>query len=410
MSRPSGKMVGAALLSLCLLSSLTGCLQTTQTSQPSPNRSQSQITHHTTPPQENQIFSLPNLSWMSSSDGEGFYLPGRNLLEYYDPETQTRIPLCSQSGCSHSGESCEAWLAADCQGFVVYDNSWYVLTTEAGSHAVLWKIDLDTHQRTKLCDMAPKADHQRYYFSSGYVSHGYAYLHLRHQLTWKQQLVEEPSLIRVNLANGSVETLVENVTVTFLGAGTERVLLAIETFAVTPLSEKEYLNQHPDGNYYAYLQTQLAENGSGGVELREYTPDMSSYQVLTKGNVWVSTSLSQCRYGDYTLYAVDDTLYVYNLSTGESRQVAEESVLTNFWFIDGQIIYLVRNKEFFARYTDVMVSTTHTLENESNQQGVVFSSHGECQNYVFGLYDGEECLITKDDFFAERYENVIPIP
>ena len=405
----------SALLSLALLTSLSGCLQTAQTPQASSPGAQgeSPVTNHTIPPEDNRVFSFPIVSWGSSPDGTGFYLPGQNILEYYDPETQTRTPLCSQSGCSHSDERCEAWLAEQCQGFVVYGGAWYINSVEDGSHAVLWKVDPQTHQRTKLVDLAPEKDQEYNYFSYGRVSHGYAYLSLEHQLLWDEQWIQESSLVRVNLADGTVETLVEDVPVTFLGAGEDRVLLAVETFAVPPLSKEEYLKQHPDGHYYAYLQLQLEDYGSGGVELREYTWDMSNYQVVAKGNVWVSSTQYHCQYGDYTLYAVDNTLYVYDLSTGESRKVAEESTLINFWFTDGQIIYLVRTPDFFARYTDVKGGPTYTLENEGSQKGVVFSPAGECKDYVYGLYGGklghQEVLLTKEDYFAERYENLIPV-
>lgn len=407
--------IGTALLSLALLTSLTGCLQTAQmppSSQPSQTGTVSQV-ENAIPPEENRCFSSPVISWDTSPDGKGFYRPGDHILEYYSIETKTQFPLCSQSGCSHSGESCQAWLGNQIQGFAAYRDLWYVLSVEESTHAVLWQIDPQTHQRTRLCDIAPQDDGDNYYFSSGFVAHGYAYLHLNHQLFWEDQVVEEPSLIRVNLTDGSVETLVEDVSVTFLGAGEDRVLLAVETFAVPPLSEEEYLKQHPDGNYYVYLQNQLAEHGSGGVELREYTVDLSNYQVVAKGNVWVSSTQYLCRYGDYTLYAVDDTLYVYDLSTGESRTVSEEGDLINFCFTAGQILYLVQTPDFFVRYTDVEGGPTYTLENEGSQEIIVFAPSGECQDYLYGLYSGKlgekEGFLTKEDFFAERYENLIPV-
>lgn len=418
MGRHLEKMVAAGLLSLALLTCLTGCLQTTQTSpssQPPQGETTSQASH-TIPPEENRMFSVPNISWYSSQDGQGFYLPGSRLLSYYDPESQSETPLCAQSGCSHSDESCGAYLADDVQGFVTYQGHWYVLAVEGYSQAVLWQIDPQTHQRTKLCCISPQHNQEAYYFSSGFVSHGYAYLHLNHQLIWEEQVVEEPSLIRVNLTDGTVETLVKDVYVSFLGAGEDRVLLAVETFAVPPLSQEEYLSQHPDGNYYAYLQVQLAENGSGGMELREYTPDMSSYQVLTKGNVWVSSTPFLTRYGDHTLYAVDNTLYVYDLATGERREVVNEGILRNFMMIAGQIIYLTRSQGSSAlaiSYTDLAGGPAHRLANEGVEDGTVFSFSGECKDYIYGLYNGEhgdcQALLTKEDYFAQRYENIIPI-
>ncbi len=407
------KTMGAGLLSLALLASLSGCLQTAQTPQASSPGAQESglVTTNAIPPEENQPFSPPAVSWDSSLDGKGFYLPGWNILEYYDPETQTRTPLCSQSGCTHADESCQAWLSNQCMGFTSYGDAWYVSAIEDDTHAVLWNVDPKTSQRTKLCDIAPQNNQENYYFSSGYVSHGYAYLTLQHQLIWDEQWISESSLIRVNLADGTMETLVEDVPVTFLGAEEDRVLLAVETFAVQPLSEEEYLKQHPDGNYYTYLQLQLEENGSGGVELREYTWDMSDYQVLAKGNIWASPSWTLRSYGDNTLYAVDNALYVYNLSTGESRKVAEEATLKNFLIIAGHIFYAIQDDQYNYTFyrTDLQGGPVEKLENEGKTEVAALSVAGECKDYVYGLYEDEECLMTKEDYFAERYENIIPI-
>ena len=37
----------------------------------------------------------------------------------------TQVPLCSQSGCYHNGESCEAYLAERATGFVDYNGTLY---------------------------------------------------------------------------------------------------------------------------------------------------------------------------------------------------------------------------------------------------------------------------------------------
>ena len=101
MGRHLEKMVAAGLLSLALLTSLTGCLKTTQTppsSQPSQGGATSQASH-TIPPEENRMFSVPNVSWYSSQDGQGFYLPGSRLLSYYDPESQCAfVEMCGIEG------------------------------------------------------------------------------------------------------------------------------------------------------------------------------------------------------------------------------------------------------------------------------------------------------------------------
>ena len=113
------KRLGMLLLSCILVLSLTGCLQTAETSsgsppnltlQPAPTGPEStDIPYHgagTKPPEENRSFT--SLGWVSSEDGRGFYIPGEQKLHYYDLETRRLTSLCAQSGCMHVDETCGA--------------------------------------------------------------------------------------------------------------------------------------------------------------------------------------------------------------------------------------------------------------------------------------------------------------
>lgn len=146
-------VVGLFGLTLCLLLGGAGCLQTAETPSGSPS---SPIFPPTpagpeptgtlyqgagvTPPEDNRAFSLPNMSWYSSEDGRGFYIPGSRILSYYDLESRRLTPLCAQSGCMHVDETCGAWLGEDVRGFLTYDGDWYVLSSE-NSGAVIRQID-----------------------------------------------------------------------------------------------------------------------------------------------------------------------------------------------------------------------------------------------------------------------------
>lgn len=407
--------VGAALLSLALLTFLSGCLQTAQTPQTSQPGTTVQD-NHAIPPCENRIFSLPGLSWTSSADGKGFYVPQIRFLNYYDPEVGIQVPLCSQSGCYHTDQSCEAYLAERVTGFVDYNGTWYVLSVENSTSAALWKVEPKFHQRTKLCEFMGETGRDSYYFSSGFIAHGYAYLYLFHDIIEEDgSTTSNYSMIRVQLDSGKVESPFENQSVQVFGAGEDRVLVAVSVFTQKPLSEEEYLAQHPGKDYFDYLEDfHNNRNPADEVtELREYTADLSSYQVLASGYIRGNMVPSLAHWGDLTLYAVDEDLYLYNLATGQQRQIEYQGTLRNFHFTDGRIIILTRDPELKVYYADLEGGPTQLLKDEGDRPSVIFSTSGECQDYIYGIYSEGEgsgtCIVSKEDYWAQRFDNTIPV-
>ena len=407
--------VGVALLSLSLLTSLCGCLQTAQTPQTSQPGTTVQD-NHAIPPCENRIFSLPGLSWTSSADGKGFYVPQIRFLNYYDPEVGIQVPLCSQSGCYHTDQSCEAYLAERVTGFVDYNGTWYVLSLENSTSAALWKVEPKSHQRTKVFELTSQEPGESYYFSSGFLSHGYAYLDVYHDIISPDgDNTYSNSFLRVQLDTGEAQTLFENQSVNLLGAGEDRVLIAVSISASTPLSEEAYLEQTPGGNYDDYLEDfHNNRNPADEVtELREYTADLSSYQVLASGYIRGNMVPSLAHWGDLTLYAVDEDLYLYNLATGQQRQIEYQGTLRNFHFTDGRIIILTRDPNLKVYYADPEGGPAQLLKDEGDRPSVIFSTSGECQDYIYGIYSEGEgsgtCIVSKEDYWAQRFDNTIPV-
>ena len=422
MKQSFSRILGTSLLSLALLTSLSGCLQTAQAPQSTPSaqtgsQGESRLTNHAVPPGENRRFSLPSLSWTTSADGKGFYNPQTCFLNYYDPEAGTQVPLCSQSGCYHNGESCEAYLAERATGFVDYNGTWYVLSMENSTSAALWKVEPKARQRTKVYELTSQEQGESYYFSSGFISHGYAYLERYHDIMGADGTVTtDISTIRVHLDTGEVETLFENQYVNLLGAGEDRVLVIVPTSVNVPISEDEYLAEHPGKDYSDYLEEfHSNKNPADEVsELREYTADLSSYQVLASGYIRGNMDPGMATWGDLTLYAVDNNLYLYDLATGESRQVEVSGPLINFHFIDGRIIILARDPDLKVYHADLEGGSTQLLKDEGTRLSVTFSPHGECKDYVYGLYSGAEdgavsCILPKEDYWAQQFDHIIPV-
>lgn len=400
MKRQIGTMVGVSLLSLALLIPLNGCQQTEQTTQ------------HAVPPSENIALGY---SWTSSSDGKGFYFyDSYTVLRYCEPGAQTQVSLCEDTNCKHSEDSCTARLIDTPSLLACYGGDLYVTSSEEKNHAVLWKMDPESYQLTQVCDLAPELHRDTYLFSEGTLAHGYAYLNLTRQLAWQGKVVEAPVLVQVNLEDGTAQTLFDGVPFLFLGAGEDRVLVAVDTYDVPPLSQENYLQQEPEGNYYAYLNAYHTEHYSGISEIRAYTPDMTDYQLVTQGTPWYNSTPALTRYGDTVLYAIDHVLYCYDLASGESRTVVEDDTLLDYFILDGQIVYTLGKSSSSARtyYTPLEGGAVCELTPDTEDGSAVFTPQRESRDYIYGQYTGpyslQDGLLSKEDYFAGRYEDLIP--
>ena len=234
-------------------------------------------------------------------------------------------------------------------------------------------------------------------------------------MTADGDIISDNYLVRVRLDTGEVQFLFENQYVNLLGAGEDRVLVIVPTSVNVPISEDEYLAEHPGKDYSDYLEEfHSNKNPADEVsELREYTADLSSYQVLASGYIRGYMDAMMGSWGDLTLYAVEEDLYLYDLATGERRQIEYQGTLRNFFFTDGRILLLTRDPGLKVSWADVEGGPTQLLKDEGDRQSVTFSTHGECKDYVYGRYSGGEdpvtCILSKEDYFAQRFDNIIPV-
>lgn len=263
-----------------------------------------------------------------------------------------------------------------------------------------------------LYAFTPREESEFYYYQSGYAAHGYAYLWLSHNWMENGTYQSERDLVRVDLSDGSAETLPLDGETTFAGASGDSVLLLTQSFTFDPMSEEEFLAEHPDGDYGSYLLEEMERaETEGTTELRAYTFDLSDYQVVSEGDVWISSTQMLTRYGDYSLYAVGDTLHIYDLATGESRAIQAPGELTNFLIVDGTAIYLVRDPELKVYATALEGGESYLLEDRTGQSSVAFSISGECADAFYGIYgDGEPVVrgwLLKEDYYAGRYDRIV---
>ena len=126
-----------AILTACLL--LAGC-----GAAPAPSGgsgavpAESETAQVTLPTASGGLEALGRDTAFGSGNSSGYYYlsaldGGASLLRYIDYATGQDLPLCSQPNCSHSGETCPAWLAYSGTSANVYATDQQVFVTFNGS-------------------------------------------------------------------------------------------------------------------------------------------------------------------------------------------------------------------------------------------------------------------------------------
>ena len=106
------------------------------------------------------------------------------------------------------------------------------------------------------------------------------------------------------MKSGKLERLLEftgEFTAQFAGATDSKVLFLVNYLDADLAPLSEYSSQNPEGDYAEYLDEMWSRHSVS--ELRLYDMDMSAYDVVDSGDLWLSSSQTLCRYGDFSLYA-----------------------------------------------------------------------------------------------------------
>lgn len=367
-------------------------------------------------PKENIAFTVAGFSYgCAAENGAGLYIPGIHALSYYDFESQASMILCAQAGCSHLDSTCEAWLGENVNYFASYQGKWYVLDG-GGSIAgdlILYEIDPTTHNKRALCVWNGDAQGSED-VGSAFLSNGYAYVTLSFTTVTPEGQTSVRHLDRVDLASGNKEMLVKNTDTSafgFVGAGRNQVVLSASTLLSVPQTEEEYAADRPNSSSEEYVQyrTQfLTENLVQ--EIRIYDWKLENYTVLgTFAEGYHFSGDPNIRYGMLFVYAVNDTLHVYDIDTGNDVLLLTAEGIINFWIMDGNVFYIVltHQDECQIWYCPLEGGTSVRLDNEGNTSSMAFSLSRETAEQFIGLYDGQWKWISKEDFYAERYDRAV---
>lgn len=338
-----------------------------------------------------------------STTGTGYYT-GNKILKYTDVEMKESVVMCAQTGCSHSDASCQAWIGWDVGYICEYRGVLYATVTEDDGALVFLKKDIATGERTIIdrwplekeedsgrsislgtfadgkCILTfsteveiPTADGSGIYI--GYENRQYLYDLTTHQ---KQQLPEKYSDWSVSAICG------DRLLFTYNGR--------LQEFTLQAIYGDEY-KQH-------YIPNEM-------VEYNIATGESKTVARETEGLLFTTDPC--VTYGYEVVYQMDNDFCIYDLERGTTRVVLTMENVSNFWILDHKLFLIERitegeNSKCFIYYIDLDGGDLIRMENGGNTDYMYFSVTWEGNGFFGGNFRGK-CLITKEDFYSEQYEN-----
>ena len=339
----------------------------------------------------------------------------RSYIQAYDPVTRTTYIPCYQSGCRHNDLPCNACFG-DVESLVEYRENYYaVVYTDDETASALVTRPLSGGPLQTLASWEPENENEACRCALRCVSFGKAYVNVNREtyaLTDGVQLTavaQESSLVSVDLQTGEVSTILENVNGYDLYDvwGDVAVFRVLEMAEDAPESE-EWLAQQPEGTSPDEYDRQflgirfLVRNLKTGEETSLVDASENYVRTIDPHKSW----------GQYAVYQVDRSLYVYDLEKQTEIKLftyEQDWNFYNYMILDGHVITICGTEDICRSWAIGIADGVVTELDTRGEDVVVFSVDYECDGYFKGLLtepsgNVEECYISKEDFYRSNYD------
>ena len=376
----------------------------------------SEIPVTTYPVPEENIRVFGNMAASASTGGfwqwDTFFRP---YIQAYDPVTRTTYVPCYQNGCRHNDPTCNAYFG-DLQSLVEYRGNYYALVyTDDETASALVTRPLSGGPLQTLASWEPENENEACRCVLRCVSFGKAYVisnRETYELTEGVQLTavaQESSLVSVDLQTGEISTILENCDNDDLyGVWEDIAVLRVLEMAEDAPEFEDWLAQQPEGTAWDEYDRQF-------VRYRFLTRNLQtgeeSVLVDTSEN-FVMTVDPHRSWGQYAVYQVDRSLYVYDLEEQAKRKLftyERDWGFYNYQIMDGHVIAICGTEDT-CRAWAVDIADGSVIELDTRGGNVVaFGANYECNGYFAGLKrnssgDFEQCYISKEDFYRSNYD------
>lgn len=360
-----------------------------------------------TVPQENLMFIPADVgkNYFADTQGDGLYCASNGVLSYYDIESGSSAILCPQTGCGHNSEICPAYLNG-AQNMAIYQGNVYTVTEAADERALkVARCTLGQTDQVVLCQI-PASEGTYIHLGSARISHDNIFLTVVER---DEENQNRYCLWSINAETGAVSKLVSGSSgeyISFYGASSNMAAVECQTYTGLTPRENDYKNYE---DYIAAWDT--FEKEQGLLEFRLYDLNSGTYTVLadSKADGYLQPIDFRMCLDDLLLYRLEDSLWIYDLSTGEKTLQLTQANLVNYMFLDGKILTITQDESglcgcCLAELDGEPIPLTSAM----NEGRMRFSPAYETPQYFVGIFAGNSGYykLSKADFYTGRYENV----
>ena len=399
-----------------LLASFTGCYsaQKDVTSVPSSSQTvQSGSASGAEEPVEIKTYPLPeenvraNIIYVPSPSTGGFWtcaVFNARTIQAYDPATNTTYYPCYQAGCKHTDASCTANFGGVISGFAEYRGNFYAMiyyNDETASAFVTRPVSGGPLQI--LASWEPENENEECRCGFYGLSFGKAYLTVSKETYamkdgQTESVKEEYSKCSLDLETGE---LVEYM------ADEDGYLPYMHGVWGDVAVFQDWYADRPDG-------TPVKRDGSEDYNFRLYSKNLRTGEEktivdVTENFIW--TADPHVSWGQYTVYQVDRSVYVYDMETQTSKKLFTHDPdwdFYNYMILDGHVI-VIGGTEDTCRAWAVDIAEGSVIELDTLGGNVMpFSAHYECNGYFVGLLhnsnNADQYYISKEDYYRSNYD------
>ena len=399
-----------------LLASFTGCYsaQDGPLTLSSSQTMQSNSGSGAEEPVEIKTYPLPeenvqaNIIYVPSPSTGGFWtcaVFNAKTIQAYDPATRTTYFPCYQAGCKHTDASCTANFGGGISGFAEYRGNFYAMiyyNDETASAFVTRPVSGGPLQI--LASWEPENENEECRCGFYGLSFGKAYLTVSKETYamkdgQTESVKEEYSKCSLDLETGE---LVEYM------ADEDGYLPYMHGVWGDVAVFQDWYADRPDG-------TPVKRDGSEDYNFRLYSKNLRTGEEktivdVTENFIW--TADPHVSWGQYTVYQVDRSVYVYDMETQTSKKLFTHDPgwdFYNYMIQDGHVMVIGGTEDTCRAWAiDIMDGSVVELDTRGGNV-VAFGANYECNGYFAGLKrnssgDFEQCYISKEDFYRSNYD------
>ena len=327
----------------------------------------------------------------------------QNYIQAYDPVTKSTYIPCYQTGCEHSDAFCSAYFG-EISGLAEYRGNFYAMiyyNDDTASAFVTRPVSGGPLQI--LASWEPENENEECRCGFYGLSFGKAYLTVSKETYamkdgQTESVKEEYSKCSLDLETGE---LVEYM------ADEDGYLPYMHGVWGDVAVFQDWYADRPDG-------TPVKRDGSEDYNFRLYSKNLRTGEEktivdVTENFIW--TADPHVSWGQYTVYQVDRSVYVYDMETQTSKKLFTHDPgwdFYNYMIQDGHVMVIGGTEDTCRAWAiDIMDGSVVELDTDC-EYVVAFSAHYECNGYFVGLLhasnNADQYYISKEDYYRSNYD------